>query len=114
MTALLGLLLLPAALAIPAPAPQPTVPVEAVVQEPAVTAAPLVVRNPDLIDDFGSTINSVVSGIRSDVSSIYTVISGVSIPGFLDNLPTGDDVKSQLGISNSDLDAKPTQVLNLP
>jgi hypothetical protein len=123
--ALVGLLLLPAAvLAVPAPAaPQPTGPAAApligapvIVAPPDVTArASLDARSPDLIDDgLGSTLEGIVSGLRSDMSSVLTVISGVPIPSFLDGLPTGDDVLSELDIETADLDAKPTQVLNLP
>ena len=60
--------------------------------------------------DPASYINSVVSGLGSDVSSF--VASGV--PQYFQNLPTGSQVQSSLGISDSDLAAKPTQVLNVP
>lgn len=61
-------------------------------------------------DAIGSYINSVISGLGSDVSSY--VISGV--PQFFQDFPTGTAVESSLGITDSDLAATPTQVLNLP
>ena len=36
------------------------------------------------------------------------------MPHFFQDFPTGDDVLSKLGLSGSDLDAKPTEVLNIP
>ncbi|KAH7040659.1 uncharacterized protein B0I36DRAFT_344364 [Microdochium trichocladiopsis] len=83
-------------------------------------ALALITAPPDLKDravldrrlnlDPGSFIGSVLSGLGSDVSSF--VASGV--PQYFQNLPVGDDVKSKLGISDQDLEAIPTQVLNLP
>ena len=83
---------------------------------PEVTPAPIAARNPDIIDKARSEIDGLVDGLRSDVSAVYTVIDGVSIPGFLQGLPDGEDVKKQLGIDDDDDDlaAQPTQVLNLP
>ncbi|KAF2857533.1 hypothetical protein K470DRAFT_194574, partial [Piedraia hortae CBS 480.64] len=56
-------------------------------------------------DMFSSVGHLLGSGIPS------YVVSGV--PNFFQNLPTGDAVKSALGLKNSDLDALPTQVLNI-
>ncbi|KXJ97388.1 hypothetical protein Micbo1qcDRAFT_230056 [Microdochium bolleyi] len=58
----------------------------------------------------GSFIGSVLSGLGSDVSSY--VASGV--PQYFQDFPVGNDVKSKLGLSDKDLEALPTQVLNLP
>jgi hypothetical protein len=85
-----------------------------VVPDPMITPPPaLVLRNGDVIverDDIGSYLGSVFSGLGTDVSSF--VASGVA--QFGQDLPTGSDVLSKLSISDSDLAATPTQVLNLP
>lgn len=60
--------------------------------------------------DPGSYINSIIGGLGSDVSSY--IASGV--PQFFQDFPSGEAVESSLGISDSDLAATPTQVLNLP
>ncbi|KAI8634492.1 hypothetical protein F5Y19DRAFT_461847 [Xylariaceae sp. FL1651] len=60
--------------------------------------------------DPGSYINSVISGLGSDVSSY--VASGV--PQFFQDFPVGADVEKTLGINDNDLKATPTQALNLP
>lgn len=95
--------LLPSVLAIPAP-------------HPMITPAPAVIpRDPGTvaerdIDSVGSYLGSVISGLGSDVSSF--VASGV--PQYFAGLPTGTQVEKSLGISDSDLAASPTQVLNVP
>jgi hypothetical protein len=76
------------------------------VAHPMITPAPVRPRD----SDPSSYIASVISHIGSDVSSY--VASGV--PQFFQDFPTGDSVESSLSISDSDLAAKPTQVLNLP
>lgn len=107
---LLGLL--PAALAIPAPAPlaQPTAYAAAVVRAPEPTAAPeLVYRG--LIDDVSTYVEGIVSDVDSRISSL--VDSGIL--DFPDGFPTGTAVSKSLGLSSDDdLDAQPTQVLNVP
>jgi hypothetical protein len=81
---------------------------------PEITPPPaLVLRNGEIIvqrDDIGSYLGSVFSGLGSDVSSY--VASGVA--QFGQDLPTGSAVMSKLSITDSDLEATPTQVLNLP
>ncbi|OIW27185.1 hypothetical protein CONLIGDRAFT_579290 [Coniochaeta ligniaria NRRL 30616] len=95
--------LLPSVLAVPAP-------------HPMITPAPaLTPRDPGVVaerqlDSIGSYVGSVISGLGSDVSSF--VASGV--PQFFAGLPTGTQVEKSLGISDSDLAATPTQVLNVP
>lgn len=92
--------LLPAVLAAPADPPHPLI-----------TPAPTRVRrSPDLTDDIGSYVHSVLGGLGSDISSF--VASGV--PNFFQDFPTGTQVLSTLGINDGDLAAQPTQVLNLP
>ncbi|KAI0181703.1 hypothetical protein GGR52DRAFT_51972 [Hypoxylon sp. FL1284] len=79
---------------------------------------PMITPAPDLENravvardlDPGSYINSIIGGLGSHVSSY--IASGV--PQFFQDFPTGGAVESSLGISDSDLAATPTQVLNLP
>lgn len=78
---------------------------------PMITPAPdpnnrVVERNLDP----GSYINSIIDGFGSGVSSY--IASGV--PQFFQDFPSGEAVESSLGISDSDLAATPTQVLNVP
>lgn len=77
------------------------------IPHPMITPAP-VLKDRDF--DPGKYINSLISNIGSGVSSY--VISGV--PQFFQDFPTGDSVESSLGIDDSALAAKPTQVLNIP
>ena len=95
--------LLPSVLAVPAPHPMIT---PAPVLNPRYSGA-LAERQ---LDSIGSYIDSVLTGIGSDISSF--VASGV--PEYFAGLPTGTQVMSSLGISDSDLAATPTQVLNIP
>lgn len=68
----------------------------------------------DIISDLTSLAasygESVLSALGSDLPSYVT--DGI-LPGEL-NLPTGSAVMSSANISSSDLDAIPTQVLNIP
>ncbi|KAJ0302207.1 hypothetical protein COL5a_010044 [Colletotrichum fioriniae] len=99
-TALLPLALLPAVLAAPAPAPVDPA-------HPMITPPPTrVKREPSLTDDIDSYVHSILGDASSWVAS--------GIPAFFQGFPTGTAVLSTLGISDGDLDAKPTQILNLP
>lgn len=90
------------AVAVPAPAPVP---------HPMITPAPALRRDYQRRDfDPASYVDSVISGIGSDVSSY--VASG--IPQYFQDFPVGDQVESTLSISDDDLKATPTQVLNIP
>lgn len=104
--------LAPLALAVPAPAPaaEPTA-FNAILaaRAPEPTAMPAVARR-DLLDDAGSFIDSLGDDVASGFSSF--VQSGIL--DFPDGFPTGSAVESSLGISSTDVDAKPTQVLNVP
>ncbi|GAP88646.1 putative DUF2183 domain protein [Rosellinia necatrix] len=60
--------------------------------------------------DPGSYINSVISGLGSDVSSY--IASGV--PQFFQDFPIGKDVEKALDINDDELQATPTQALNIP
>jgi hypothetical protein len=55
-----------------------------------------------ITSDLGSKVSSYINSIESDVDN------------FLVGLPTGTAVLSSLGISDDDLAATPTQVLNIP
>ena len=67
----------------------------------------------DIIDD----LTSEVAGLGSYVTSVLgTFPSYVAegVPNFFQDFPTGSAVAKSLGISDGDLDAAPTQVLNIP
>jgi hypothetical protein len=107
-----GVVAVPSALAAPAPAPaaEPTAFHEAAivpVSEP--TPAPELVRR-GLGDDIASYIDSLASDVGSGVSSF--VNSGIL--DFPTGFPTGSAVEKSLSISSSDLEALPTQVMNIP
>ena len=63
-----------------------------------------------LISDIAGDVNSILSGLGSDIPSY--VASGV--PNFFQNFPIGGDVQSSLGLQDSQIQALPTQVLNIP
>lgn len=98
------------------PAPTPLVN-EVAPRDAQITASP-VKRDPtetykrrrDIISDLDGDIDSVLSGLGSDIPSY--VASGV--PNFFQGFPSGDAVASSLGIGSSELAALPTNVLNLP
>lgn len=111
------LAILPFAFAAPAPTPLP-----AAVAHPVAVAHALVtprasltdrtpsrVQERDIIDSitgFGDYVGSLVGSFPSYVAS--------GVPQFFQDLPTGTAVQSSLSISDGDLDAYPTQVLNIP
>ncbi|MCJ1223901.1 hypothetical protein MMC12_000544 [Toensbergia leucococca] len=64
----------------------------------------------DVLSDLTSDIDSVLSGLGSNIPSY--VASGV--PNFFQGFPSGSAVESSLGINSSQLAALPTQVLNIP
>ncbi|KAF2759888.1 hypothetical protein EJ05DRAFT_474930 [Pseudovirgaria hyperparasitica] len=110
-------------LAVASPVPEPTaVPNPVAVPEPAITPADF---NPRIYGQYGArygkayrrNIISDAAGFFTDIESALGnipsyVISG--IPEFFQNFPTGDAVLSSLGIDESQLDAYPTEVLNIP
>ena len=71
-----------------------------------------------------SDVKSGISEATSDIAGLATYLSGVvgtypsyiasGIPNFFQDFPSGSAVESSLGISDSDLAATPTQVLNIP
>lgn len=107
---LLGLV--PAIMAVPAPAPaaEPTAYYHRalVVRAPEPTAVPDLVER-GVVDDVETYIDGLVSDVKSSISSL--VNSGIlDFHGF----PTGTQVEKTLGVSSSDLASQPTQVLNIP
>ena len=108
----LVLALLPAALAAPAPAPVQA----AAAPHPMITArASLTDRTPTRVQE--RDIISSIAGLGSYLSSVlgtYPSYVASGVPNFFQDFPTGAAVESSLGISDSDLAATPTQVLNIP
>ncbi|KAH7346591.1 hypothetical protein BKA65DRAFT_456247 [Rhexocercosporidium sp. MPI-PUGE-AT-0058] len=107
----IALLVLPVALAAPAPAPAPVaVPHPMITPRASLTdRTPTRVQERDLLDSIkgaGSYVESVLGSFPSYVAS--------GVPNFFQDFPTGTAVQSSLGISDGDLDAAPTQVLNIP
>lgn len=109
-TVFLGLV--SAAIAIPAAAPvaEPTI-----YRDVALAAAP----EPTVVDlserDVIDRVESYVGGLVSDVESGISSFVDSGILNYPNGFPTGSAVKESLGISSDDdLDAQPTQVLNLP
>ncbi|KAL1595257.1 hypothetical protein SLS60_009946 [Paraconiothyrium brasiliense] len=107
------------AVAIPDPTAAPA-PVEA--RAPITTPAPVyfeggrsyIVDKRNIFDDIKSGVDSIAASwgsvLGTDLPSYFTE----GIPQFFQDLPTGDKVKSSLGISDDDLKASPTEVLNVP
>jgi len=97
---------------VPAPNPNPVAP-----RDPLITPSPVeydpsrTVRfaRRNIISDAKGQFDSVLSGLGSDIPSY--VASGV--PNFFQDFPTGDKVQSSLGIDDDQVDALPTQVLNI-
>lgn len=82
-------------------------------REPVITPSPVEYEatqtyknRRNIISDVASDVDSVLSGLGSDIPSY--VASGV--PNFFQNFPTGDSVVSSLGIQSSELAALPTNV----
>ena len=84
---------------------------------PAPTTSPLPTKThprrgliSDLTSDAASAVGSIFSKLGADIPSY--VQDGI-LPGFV-GLPTGSNVMKSAGVSSTDLDAQPTQVLNIP
>ncbi|KAK7179512.1 hypothetical protein DPSP01_011947 [Paraphaeosphaeria sporulosa] len=107
------------AVAIPDPTAAPA-PVEA--RAPITTPAPVVfvggrsyvLDKRNLLDDIKNGVDSIAASwgsvLGTDLPSYFTE----GIPNFFQDLPTGSQVLSSLGISDDDLKASPTEVLNVP
>lgn len=93
----------------------PSQPVE-IAEQPLITPSPAqwhatrTFKKRDVLSDIGGDINSILSGLGSNIPSY--VASGV--PNFFQDFPTADKVQSSLGIDDSQVSALPTQVLNIP
>ncbi|KAL8685724.1 MAG: hypothetical protein Q9224_005700 [Gallowayella concinna] len=93
-------------------------------QRPAVAAPvnPLITPSPTvengvtrtvkrgIIDDLKDNANSILSDLGSAIPSY--VASGV--PNFFQDFPVGKDVRKELGVTDEQVDALPTSVLNIP
>jgi hypothetical protein len=68
------------------------------------------VQQRDIFDSItgaaGGFVTSILSGLPSYVAD--------GVPNFFQDLPTGTAVQSKLNLSDDDVDALPTQVLNIP
>lgn len=107
------LALLPVALAAPAPAPAP---IAVAAPHPMVTPrASLTDRTPTRVNkrDVLSSIEGLGGYLTSVIGSYPSYIAS-GVPNFFQDFPTGSAVEKSLGISDSDLQATPTQVLNIP
>ncbi|KAL8803669.1 MAG: hypothetical protein Q9200_006120 [Gallowayella weberi] len=62
------------------------------------------------VDDLKNNANSILSDLGSAIPSY--VASGV--PNFFQDFPVGKDVREKLGITDEQVDALPTSVLNIP
>lgn len=105
-------ILIPVILAIPTPTPagEPVHCLRASVEQACdSTPTPEAVRR-----GLGDRISSYVDGIISQAESGVSSFVGSGILDYPTGFPTGSAVQSSLGISSSDLEALPTQVLNLP
>ena len=86
-------------------------------EHPLITAAPTVIRptrtsrwRRGLVDDIQNNVQSELDQLGSNIPSY--VASGV--PNFFQDFPTGDKVQSSLGLDDDQVEALPTQVLNVP
>lgn len=105
------LAILPIALAAPAPAP-----VAVAAPHPMITpSATLKDRTPSRVDqrDLLSSIKGLDTYLGSLLGTFPSYVAS-GVPQFFQDLPTGSAVASSLGIKDGDLDAAPTQVLNIP
>lgn len=64
----------------------------------------------DILSDVVGDVGSVLQGLGSDIPSY--VASGV--PNFFQDFPIGGDAQKKANVSDDDLAAIPTQVLNIP
>jgi hypothetical protein len=97
------------AVAAPQPIPDPTPVLVAEPREATITpVAKLEERN--IFEDASSYVGGVLSSLGSGVQSF--VASG--IPEYFANLPVGKEAQDALDVSDEEVDATPTSVLNLP
>lgn len=99
-------------LAAPAPTPAPTQAVANVVA--AEVARPTVPPEEYWKKGLGGDIKSGVESLASDVESKLSNFVESGILNFPNGFATGSQVEKSLGISEGDVKAQPTQVMNLP
>lgn len=93
-----------------AAAPQPAAVPVALAAQPAVTPSATKSDPSKTKRDVGDTINSVLGGLGSAIPSY--VASGVA--NFFQDFPSGEKVRSSLGLDDEQIAALPTEVLNIP
>ncbi|KJZ80233.1 hypothetical protein HIM_00083 [Hirsutella minnesotensis 3608] len=98
---------------VPAPTATPTTGLEPrnVVAPAAPDATPS--HNP-VRRNFGDDVRSYVGGLASDITGKASSFLGSGLLDFPKGFPTGSQVLESAGVSATDLDARPTEVLNLP
>lgn len=64
--------------------------------------------------DILSDVKQDVGGVLSELGSKIPAYVASGVPNFFQDFPTGDKVRSSLGIDDSQVSALPTQVLNIP
>jgi hypothetical protein len=85
---------------------------EAVALPPAPTPPPALAQR-----DVASTIGSLTSALAPEVSSYLASLPSDAVQGVLpafEKLPTPDDIKSKLNVSDDELQQEPLKVLNIP
>lgn len=103
--------LVPAVMAIPAAAPGAAPTAYRRVAAPNAQPTEVVdLQRRDIIEDVETYVDSLVSGVATKVKG--WVNSGIL--DFPTGFPTGDEVMKSADISDDDLKAEPTQVLNIP
>ncbi|RDW72189.1 hypothetical protein BP5796_08223 [Coleophoma crateriformis] len=105
--------LLPAALAAPAPAPAQAPVPHPMITPPARLEDRYVLQRRGLLSEITSLGGAAESYVSSVLGS-YPAYVESGVANFFQGFPTGTDVQSSLGISDSDLAATPTQALNIP
>lgn len=98
----IALAILPVAIA--APAPEVTALATLTEREP-----PSRIQERDIFSDITGApayLTSLLGGLPDSVAS--------GVPQFFQDFPTGDDVQKKLDLSDDEVDALPTQVLNIP
>jgi hypothetical protein len=107
--------LLPLTSASPKPAPIASDNVQAV-EQPHITPSPASWEATKTYKYRRGVISDVTGAIDSVLSDLGNVPSYVAsgVPNFFQGFPTGANVKSKLGLSDKEIEALPTQVLNIP
>ena len=67
----------------------------------------------DVLSDLRSAVQSDLGGILSELGNVPSYVAS-GVPNFFQDFPTGDKIKSSLGLDDGQVAALPTQVLNIP